>query len=504
MQIEETRTLTIGEFFDMVEKEGGTYAVETPNGFVKLGDLVKKTKQPSCIIRVDGESIGVSVNHLFMTENGWKYAGKLNLENDKIQYNGKFVPIVCREMVEDTDTYDFEVLSEEHAYLANGFTSHNTAKTSLVKQLAKVPIDWDTGDVDAKGKPIVKHYDGFQIVDIPLAQIEEMGDVLGYPVEEIKMQKNGVTKWIKAVDSLISSHMNNGWETDGEQRTIYAPPSWVPKEERPGVLLFDDGNRASQRIIKGLMQLVQDYRTISWEIPQGWTIVFTGNPDNRFNQVTSMDTAQLSRMKFISLVPDADEWAVWAENNDIDKRLISFVLRYPEMMIGSERTNPRSLAEFGRALKRFPKLDAETSKKCSLEAYASLDNSTVETMIVFLQKSAELVIDPKTMLTDYKTVKKHVEDLMSRAEPRIDIINVMNDRLYAYIVSDNYVFDKKHIENIQSWILDKNLPADSKYAFVRRLCYSDCPYRRQMLSGNDDLLEVVRVGMGDNWKEALR
>ena len=60
MQIEETRTLTIGDFFDMVEKEGGTYAVETPNGFVKLGDLVKKTKQPSCIIRADGESIGVS------------------------------------------------------------------------------------------------------------------------------------------------------------------------------------------------------------------------------------------------------------------------------------------------------------------------------------------------------------------------------------------------------------------------------------------------------------
>ena len=240
-------------------------------------------------------------------------------------------------------------------------------KTSIVKDLAHTPIEW-------RGKK----YDGFQVVDIPLAQIEELGDVLGYPVEEIKFTKDGKTKWIKAVDSLIKTYIEDGWHTDNEQRTIYAPPSWVPREERPGVLLFDDGNRASQRIIKGLMQLVQDYRTISWDIPNGWTIVFTGNPDNRFNQVTSMDTAQLSRMKFVTLEPDAVEWSVWAENNGIDKRLISFVLRYPEMMIGSERTNPRSLAEFGRALKRFPVLDGESYKKCLVEAYASLDNSTVE------------------------------------------------------------------------------------------------------------------------------
>ena len=168
------------------------------------------------------------------------------------------------------------------------------SKTDVVKSLAHTPVEWNG-----------RKYEGFQIIDIPLAMVEEMGDLLGFPVEEIKFTKDGKTKWIKAVDSLIKRFMEDGWDTDGEQRTIYAPPSWVPKEERPGVLLFDDGNRASQRILKGMMQLVQDYRTISWSIPNGWTIVFTGNPDNRFNQVTSMDTAQLSRMKFVTLEPDA-------------------------------------------------------------------------------------------------------------------------------------------------------------------------------------------------------
>lgn len=360
-------------------------------------------------------------------------------------------------------------------------------KTDIVKSLEYEPVEWNG-----------KQYDGFQVIDIPLAQIEEMGDVLGYPVEEIKMiAKDGAEKWIKAVDSLIKTYIDDGWHTDNEQRTIYAPPAWVPKEERPGVLLFDDGNRASQRIIKGLMQLVQDYRTISWKIPNGWTIVFTGNPDNRFNQVTSMDTAQMSRMKFITPVPDAQEWAVWAENNNIDHRLISFILKYPEMMIGNERTNPRSLAEFGRALRRFPRLDGDSFKKCMIEAHASLDDNTVDTMMVFFQKDVELVIDPKDILEDFEnSVKKRLHDLMTRSEPRVDIVNVINDRLYAYIVSDDYKFDQKHIANVQSWILSDDLPKDTAYAFVRRLCYSDSPYKRQMLSGNKKLMDIVKIGFG--------
>jgi hypothetical protein len=167
------------------------------------------------------------------------------------------------------------------------------------------------------------------------------------------------------------------------------------------------------------------------------------------------------------------------------------------MLIGSERTNPRSLAEFGRTLKRFPNLDGDNYKKCLIEAYASLDNTTVETMMTFFQRSLDLVIEPKDILEDYeKNAKDYVKKLMNKSEPRIDIINVINDRLYAYLVSDNYVFDKKHIENLQAWILDENLPKDSAYAFVRRFCYSDSPYRRQMLSGNPKLMDIVKIGLG--------
>ncbi len=360
-------------------------------------------------------------------------------------------------------------------------------KTSLVKTLATTPVDWNGN-----------HYDGFEVIDIPLAQIEEMGDVLGYPVEEIKMQKGSDAIWIKAVDSLIKQYIDDGYKTDGEQRTIYAPPSWVPKEEKPGVLLFDDGNRASQRIMKGLMQLVQDYRTISWKIPNGWTIVFTGNPDNRFNQVTSMDTAQLTRMKFITMLPDAKEWSVWAQNNGIDPRVISFVLGYEEMMVAGTRTNPRSIAEFGRAMTRYPNLaDKEQYANAMLEGQASLDTDTVSDMLAFFMRDGELVISPEDILSDYKkNAKAQLDKLMNgkQKEPRLDIVSIVNDRLYAYIVSDNYKFEQSHVKNFQSWILDENLPMDCKYGLVKRLIHSKSPYKRDFLIGDERIYEIAQVG----------
>lgn len=361
-------------------------------------------------------------------------------------------------------------------------------KTTLVKNLKKEKVTFNG-----------KTFDGFEIIDIPLAQIEEMGDILGLPTEMMMVEKENQQKWILTQNAVIQYHLSTGWKISDTVApvTINTPPAWVPKEERPGIILFDDGNRASQRIMKGLMQLVQDYRTVSWKIPKGWSIVFTGNPDNRFNQVTSMDNAQLTRMKHVTFVPDAVEWATWATSNEIDDRLISFVLRYPEMMNGRERTNPRTLAEFGRALKRYKNLDGEEFKKATHEAHASLDSETVEVMMVFLKRSVELVIDPKDIIEDYeKNAKKEVKRLMSKEEPRIDIVNVINDRLYAYIVSDAYTFKDSHIKNIQGWLLDENLPKDTAYAFVRRLAYSDSPHKRKMLAGNDELLEIVSIGFG--------
>ena len=78
------------------------------------------------------------------------------------------------------------------------------------------------------------------------AQFEEMGDLHGIP-------------------EVI--------ETNGVKSTKFISPNWVPKEEGPGILLLDDLNRADDRILRGCMQLIQNYELVSWKLPKGWQIV---------------------------------------------------------------------------------------------------------------------------------------------------------------------------------------------------------------------------------------
>ena len=54
----------------------------------------------------------------------------------------------------------------------------------------------------------------------------------------------------------------------GDEYTVYSPPDWVPREDGPGILLLDDINRADDRILRGCMQLLQNFELTSWKLPQ--------------------------------------------------------------------------------------------------------------------------------------------------------------------------------------------------------------------------------------------
>ena len=357
-------------------------------------------------------------------------------------------------------------------------------KTSVVKQLSSREVDFNGGK------------ENIRVVDVPLAQIEEMGDILGFPVEEIALtDKTGETKWVKAVDAVIRQQIAEGYSLTDQKRTSYAPPAWVPTEAHPGVILFDDGNRASQRIMRGLMQLVQDYRTISWAIPDGWTIVFTGNPDNRYNQVTSMDAAQLTRMKHITLQHDAQEWAVWATEQGVDRRGINFVLRYPEMMVGKERTNPRSLTEVFYAMEDLDDLtDKEQHQRFLVEAHASLDPETVATMSTFFTRECGLVISPEVILEKPKDAAAEMKELMhpkgGNGEARTDIVSVCMNRLVAYILAPNYKKGKLHAENFREWIFHEDMPKDVAYAGLLWLTKRD-PARARDFIADRKVIDMV-------------
>jgi len=333
-------------------------------------------------------------------------------------------------------------------------------KTDMIKSFENHPVTWGG-----------KEYEGYRVIDVPIAQFEEMGDLHGIPMDCVRMTNNGDEQWVPQKDEVVRAYRENDWKIDtaSKPRTFMAPPPWVPDKPGPSILLLDDWNRASIRIIKGIMQLLQNYGMVSWSLPLGCNIVLTGNPDEQDYLVTTIDQAILTRIKHVTLKEDASEWAVWAVANKIDNRLINWVLAYPEMMIGKERTNPRTLSEFGRFLNLVGSVESER-EEVVLHAHSLLDEETVASMLVFFTREMEDIVEPEDVLEGKEKAFKHIENLMTkRKEARVDVVGITMERLYAHMVQPDCKQSPKRVKNFQRFITMGCIPEDMRHSVCRRI-----------------------------------
>ncbi|MEZ4685620.1 MAG: AAA family ATPase [Bacteroidia bacterium] len=206
---------------------------------------------------------------------------------------------------------------------------------------------------------------GYDFAYIAPAQFEEMGDLVGMPAIE-----------------------------DG--RTVFRAPQWVPTSPGPGILLIDDVNRADDRILRGIMQLLQNYELVSWKLPADWHIILTANPDGGDYSVTPMDEAMLTRMMHITLEFEVKEWARWAQLGGVDPRGISFVLTYPELVSGN-RTTPRTLVQFFESTGQIEDLATELDLIQILGA-STLDAETVSAFVAWVNQNLAELVSPDEIL----------------------------------------------------------------------------------------------------------
>lgn len=358
-------------------------------------------------------------------------------------------------------------------------------KTALIKQHCSKPVEW-------KGK----RYPGYKVIDVPLAQFEEMGDLHGMPSRHVLMTKeNGhgpVERWVP--EEVIQGYLEDNWKMQHQAgcRTMYAPPDWVPTEPGPTILLLDDWNRASVRIIKGCMQLLQNYGMVSWSLPPGCNIVLTANPDEQEYLVTSLDSAILTRMRSITLKHDAKEWSVWATGARIDPRIISYVLQYPEMMIGRERTNPRTLTEVGRSVKHITNLSNKSNmQRFKMMTSSLLDDETVTSIIVFMERDVNLVIEPESILRGDSSIPGAVSNLMNGKEKRVDVLGVIVDRLYAHMAQPETTPTKTVVRNFQDFLLLKDIPEDMRHNVCARIVKQQDERMNEWVLDNKMLTKLI-------------
>lgn len=137
MQVGEERELSIGEFFELAEKEGGIYEIETPEGWVEVGSLVKKPSKNCYRVQLgSGRELKGSGDHLILTPEGWTplkdaLIGSFARTKDGEERIESLEPMGVR------DTLDLEVKSPNQWYYSNGVVSHNTGKTALARAFAE-------------------------------------------------------------------------------------------------------------------------------------------------------------------------------------------------------------------------------------------------------------------------------------------------------------------------------------------------------------------------------
>jgi len=285
---------------------------------------------------------------------------------------------------------------------------------------------------------------GWKIAYCAPAQFEEMGDLHGMP-------------YIFDPDP----------EVHGDQITIYSPPAWIPKEEGPGLLVLDDINRADDRMLRGVMQLLQNFELLSWKLPPKWHIVATANPDDGNYSVTTMDDAMLTRMLHVTVEFDVKSWLRWAIKAGIDSRGIDFVSTYPEAITG-QRTTPRSLVQFFDQLKSITDLKANIHL-VEILAQSALDDVTVGTFIGFINDDLTVLLPPDEILNseDWKKTDKLIVDIVTgkNGEQRLDRISTMVMRLYFYLTDEKYQPQSNHKENLVNFLLHESVPNDLKMSF---------------------------------------
>lgn len=273
---------------------------------------------------------------------------------------------------------------------------------------------------------------GLQVEKLNLSQLEELGDLIGFPVKEFKV-KNSEGKVLWVTEQEISLANEKGYKVV-DKRMSHAKPAWVQGKKDGGILILDDFTRADHRFMQAVMEICDRQEYVSWKLPKNWHVILTTNPDNGDYNVTSLDVAQQTRFISVDLKFDEKVWAKWAESVSMDNRCINFLLMHPELV--TQKVNPRSITTFFNAISSIEKFEEQLPMIQMVgEGSVGLDFSSMFTM--FINNKLDRIISPEDIMTkDTKYVFSSLKSMIGEDDEfRADISSVVSTRVVNYLVN---------------------------------------------------------------------
>lgn len=383
-----------------------------------------------------------------------------------------------------------------------GFINHIINNNRFLQAQGKPPVSVEVLGESGIGKTstiveIAKEHN-LNFVKLNLAQIEELGDLVGFPVRQFQMYKEvsvknpsdnlnytaaqrqaassdvaNMTKKVGSwVDELaVSEYLKNGYKMTGKNRMSYCAPEWIADKKEGGILLLDDWNRADVRFIQAVMELIDRQTYISWSLPKDWHIILTANPDNGDYMVNSIDAAQKTRYITANLKFDVNVWARWAEEAGIDTRCINFLLLHPELV--TQETNARSITTFFNSISSFESFENNLSM-IQMIGEGSVGDTFASMFTIFINNKLDKLITPKELLlseNEKATLDNLKSCIGSGSSYRADIASTLATRLsnYSVVYSKENTINEKITNRLIKLATEDYFTNDLKYLIVRTI-----------------------------------
>ena len=388
-----------------------------------------------------------------------------------------------------------------------GFINHIIKNNRFLQEQGKGPVSVEVVGESGIGKTstIVElaQDNNLNFVKLNLAQIEELGDLVGFPVRQFQMYKEKqvtipgnndvsmvtaaqragaaslanlnttVTKKVgQWVDELaVQEYLKNGYKMTGKNRMSYCAPEWIADKKDGGILLLDDWNRADTRFIQAVMELVDRQTYISWSLPKDWHIILTANPDNGDYMVNSVDAAQKTRYVTANLKFDVNVWAQWAEAAGIDTRCINFLLLHPELV--TQETNARSITTFFNSISSFEKFEDNLSM-IQMIGEGSVGDAFASMFTTFINNKLDKLVTPQDLLThdNEQYILGELRGCIGKGDTyRADIASTLATRLgnYSVVYSKDNTINQKITDRLKTLCTEDYFTNDLKYLIVRTI-----------------------------------
>lgn len=337
---------------------------------------------------------------------------------------------------------------------------------------------------------------GLECIKLSLSQLEEVGDLVGYPAKEHEMRravegKEPEIRWVP--ESTMTKYIENRFVPTGQKRMTHAIPEWIQGKKEGGILILDDYTRADLRFTQATMELIDRQSYMSWKLPKDWHIILTTNPDNGEYLVTSLDSAQKTRFITSNLKFDLKCWAKWAEKEGIDGRCINFMLLHPELSSKESTVNARSFTTFFNSISSIPNFE-DNLPMIQMVGEGSVGVSFASLFTMFIENKLDKLITPEDIINKpWITVERELIDIIGKdSYYRADIAGVMVTRItnYSLYYAETNKITDEYIKRLILLGTEDIFTNDLKYYMVRTVHAGNRTKFKSLLM-NPELAEVI-------------